>query len=120
MVPRKPTPLFLVYGGEALDGLVYRIGGDCPPTVDDLMSYEALGMPYDRRAYFKGTGISVFRSPSEAVRIARRYGHGQAVAALDARRRSVVWAQTGKRGHLTLWAPAETLLECVVQCERHE
>lgn len=119
-MPRATTPLFLVYGGEALDGLVYRIVGHCPPAVTDLMSYEALGKRYDRRAYFKGTGISVFLSRHEAVRIARRYGHGRAVAALDARRRPVVWAQTGKRGHLTLWAPAETLLECVVQCERHE
>lgn len=119
-MPVKTTPLFLVYGADALEGLVYRTVGDCPPTITDLMSYEALGKRYDRRAYFKGTGISVFQSRREAVRIARRYGHGAAVAALDARRRSMVWAQTGKRGHLTLWAPAETLLGCVVQCERHE
>jgi hypothetical protein len=119
-VPEKATPLYLVYPGEALDGLVYRIVERCPPAANDFRSYEALGKPYDRRDFFKGTGVSMHTSKTRSARIARTYGVGAAIAALDVRHLSVVWARTGGRDHITVWAPAEVLLGCVVQCESYE
>ncbi len=115
-MPTKATPLYLVYAGDALEGLVYRIVERCPPTTDDFLSYEALGKHYDRRDFFKGTGLSMHTSGAAASRIARVYR----VARLDIRQPEIVWASTGGRDHITVWAPAETLLGCVVQCESHE
>ena len=41
-MPKTATPLYLVYGGDALDAFLYRIVGRCPPVVEDFLSYEAL------------------------------------------------------------------------------
>ena len=112
--------MFLVYGAEALDCLVCRIVERCPPTLKDFLSYEALGRRYDQRDCFKGTGVSMHTSRAASWRIARLFQVGDAVATLDIREAAVVWAQTGGREHITVWAPASTLLECVVQCESHE
>lgn len=84
------------------------------------MSYEALDQPYDRRDYFKGLGISVYATRLRALAVARRFGHGRGVAALDLSHPSIVWARTGSRGHHTVWAPAEALLAMVVQWDEHE
>jgi hypothetical protein len=119
-VPGKATPLFLVYGAEALDGLVCRIVERCPPTEEDFLSYEALGRRYGQRDFFKGTGVSMHTSSAASWRIARLFRVGGAVATLDIRETAVVWAHTGGRDHITVWAPASTLLGCVVQCESHE
>jgi hypothetical protein len=111
--------MFFVYPSAALCGRVYRIVERCPPSVADFMSYEALGRRYDRRDYFKGLGVSMHTSQTRSVRIARTYRVGAAIATLDIRRPAVVWSPTGGRDHITVWAPPETLLECVVQCEHH-
>ena len=120
MVPTKATPLFLVYRGDALDGLAFRVVERCPPTATDFLSYEALGKHYDRRDFFKGTGLSMHTTKKRAQRIAHTYGAGGAVAVLDLRHPSIVWARTGGAGHLTVWAPAEILLARVLECESHE
>ncbi len=116
----EPTPLYRVYDGAALEGLVHRIVKRCPPTLEDFESYEALGRPYDRRDFFKGVGVSMHLSRDRAVTIARRYGHGRGVAALDLREAPVAWAPTGAPGHVTVWAPPELLLRSVLQCDEHE
>jgi hypothetical protein len=120
VVPKKATPLFLVYGGDALDGLAYRVVERCPPTETDFLSYEALGKPYDRRDFFKGTGLSMHTTRKRSQRIAQTYGVGSAVAVLDLRHPSIVWARTGGADHLTVWAPPEILLARVLECERNE
>jgi len=120
VVPQQATPLYLVYGGDALATLLYRIVERCPPVVGDFLSYEALGKDYDRRDFFKGTGVSMHTTRERSVAVARRYRTGGAVATLDLRQAHVAWAITSARGHLTVWAPAEQLLERVVQCESHE
>ena len=117
---REATPLFLVFEGAALDHLLFRIVERCPPTLDDFRSYEALGRVYDRRDFFKGIGVSMHVSHRRAVWIARRFGHGRGVAALELRAVPVVWARTGAPGHVTVWAPPELLLRAVVQCDEHE
>lgn len=119
-VPTEATPLFLVYGAAALDGPLYRIVARCPPTIDDFLSYEALDLHYNRSDYFKGVGISMHTTRKQSVAIARRYRRGDAVAILELQDAPVVWAQTGGAGHVTVWAPAEVLLDHVVQCESHE
>ena len=119
-MPAETTALYTVYAGDALADVVFRIVGRCPPTTNDFLSYEALGKRYDRRDFFKGTGVSMHVSRAASWRVARVYGVGRAVATLDIRRPGIVCAATGGRGHITVWATAETLLECVVQCESHE
>jgi hypothetical protein len=119
-VHSKPTPLFRVFDWTALDGLLFRSVKRCPPSLEDFLSYEALGLLYDRRDYFKGVGVSTRRTREQGISAARRYGHGRAVAAVDLRGAPVAWARTGSRGHVTVWAPAELLLRAVVQCDEHE
>ena len=43
-----------------------------------------------------------------------------AVATLDLRNTPIVWARTGGRGHVTVWAPPELLLRALVQCDEHD
>ena len=116
----EPTPLYLVYEGSALYSLLYRIVRSCPPDLDDFRSYEVLGRPYSRRDFFKGVGVSMRRTREQAISVARRYGHGRAVATVDLRGAPVAWARTGGRGHVTVWAPPEVLLQAVLQCDEHE
>jgi hypothetical protein len=117
---REATPLYLVYGADALPGLLYRIVERCPPVVDDFRSYEALGKHYDRRDFFKGTGVSMHTTRERSVAVARHRQTGGAIAILDLRGARVAWASTGGREHVTIWAPAEQLLERVVQCWGYE
>lgn len=119
-MPRQPTPLYEVFAGSALEELVYRIVGHCPPRLEDVSSYEALGRQYDRRDFFRGTGISVYTTRERAETSACRYSRGNAIASLDLRRGGVVWAETGGRDHITVWAPPELLLSVVLQCWSHE
>lgn len=109
-----------MYGSDALTGPLYRITERCPPTLEDFLSYEALGKPYDRRDFFKGTGVSVHTTRTRSIAIARRYRTGTAIATLDLRGMHVAWARTSGPDHVTVWAPADLLLERVVQCERHD
>jgi hypothetical protein len=119
-VRREPAPLFLVFDGAALEGLLYRIVERCPPTLDDFRSYEALGRPYNRRDFFKGTGVSMHTTAARSRKVARRYSRGGGVATVELRGAPIAWARTGGQGHVTVWAPAERLLEAVVQCDEHE
>ena len=119
-MPSKATPLYLVYDGTALDGLLYRVVARCPPALDDFRSYEVLGRAYDRRDFFRGTGLSLQQSRERAVETARRFRLGRAIATLDLQIEEVVWAKSGRRGHVTVWAPPELLLTRVVQCEGYE
>ena len=120
MVPSRTTPLHLVYDGFALEGLLYRAVASCPPVLADFLSYEALGKPYDRHRYFRGIGVSFYRSFACALEVGQRFGHGDAVASCELRRQGIVWAQTGEPEHVTVWAPSELLLACVLQCGSHE
>ena len=52
--------------------------------------------------------------PKRAISVARRFGLGRGVAALELRAAPIVWARTRLGGHVTVWAHAETLLEAVV------
>jgi len=131
-VPREPTPLYLVFDGSALDGLLYRIVRRCPPTLDDFRSYEALGKTYNRRDFFKGIGVSTHTSHRRAVSIARRFGHGRAVATVDLRAAPIVWARTGAQGQTRsgVWLKPDSVVQTrsgvwlkpdpVVQCDEHE
>ena len=116
----EPSPLFLVFDGSALEGLLYRIVVSCPPILDDFTSYEVLGRAYNRRDFFKGIGVSMHTSRERAVAVAQRFNLGRGVAALELRTLPIAWARTGGRGHITVWAPAELLLRAVVQCDEHE
>jgi hypothetical protein len=89
----------------------------CPPSVDDFRSHESLGLPYPRAMFVRATGISVFRSRAALARVRRRFRLGSFTAALDLDSRDVAWAETGRAGHLTVWANPELLLERVIQCD---
>lgn len=117
-MPRsRPTPLHEVFAGHAFQGLAFRVVRACPPGLRDFVSYEALGMRYDRRDFFKGTGVSMFTSRARALAVGRRYAQGSAIASIDLSQEGIVWSPTGRRGHLTVWAAPDVLLARVVQCE---
>ncbi len=120
MVPRQATPLYEVFHGHDLRGPAFRVVRRCPPAVADFSSYEALGIRYDRRDLFKGSGVSMYRTRDRAVAIGQRFAHGDAIATVDLNRPGIVWSPTGRRGHITVWAAPATLLEQVVQCESYE
>ena len=117
MVPRKTTPVYLVYPAVALDHIVYRVVERCPPTIKDFLSYEALGRRYDQREFFMGIGVSMHTARKQSTAVARRRRFEAAIATLDLRDAPVVWARTGGPNHITVWAPAAVLVEHVVQCE---
>lgn len=105
--------------GRDFDGHVFRVTRGCPPTLADFSSYKALGIRYDRRDFFKGSGISTYTTAARAIAVGKRFALGSALAALDLDREGIVWSPTG-RGHFTVWAAPATLLEQVVQCESYE
>jgi hypothetical protein len=88
-------------------------------TLEDFQSYEVLGRPYDRRDFFKGVGVSMYRTRRRAIEVARHFELGRGVAVLELRTAPIVWARTGTRGHFTVWAPPEVLLRAVLQCDEH-
>jgi hypothetical protein len=116
----KATPLYEVFPGRDFRGYAYRVTRNCPPQTPDFSSYEALEIRYDQRDFFKGTGVSMYRTPERAIEIGRRFAHGHSLATVDLDHEGVVWAVTGKRGHVTVWVAPATLLEQVVQCESYE
>ena len=116
-MPKKTTPTYLVYPAAALDQPVYRVVERCPATIRDFLSYEALGKKYDPRVYFMGVGVSMHTTRTQSAAVARHIQVDAAIATLDFRDAEVVWARTGGRDHITVWAPAAVLVECVVQCE---
>ena len=117
---RRRTPLYLVFDGRDLDGPLYRIVKRCPPALDDFRSYESLGKPYNRRRFFRGIGVSMFKTAASARAIGRRYGHGNALAIVDLACDGVVWSPTRGPDHVTVWAPPELLLSRVLQCVDYE
>ncbi|HLG09653.1 MAG TPA: hypothetical protein VI409_13370 [Gaiellaceae bacterium] len=119
-MPHEPTPLYLVFDGAALEGLLYRIVAGCPPDRDDFRSYEALNKPYNRRDFFKGVGVSMHTTRERSLATLRRFGSGRAIATLDLRGQDIAWARTGGASHVTVWAPPELLMRHVLQCERHD
>jgi hypothetical protein len=112
--------LYEVFAGFNLSGPAYRIVRACPPTVDDFMSYEALGRRYNRRDFFRGVGVSMYARQNAAVGAARRFRLGHWIATIDLASDGIVWSPTSRFGHLTVWAPPEVLLERVVQCEAYD
>lgn len=119
MSQKTTSPLYEVFPGSALAGHAFRIVERCPPGIADFLSYEALGRSYDRRDFFRGTGVSMFRTAERARSIARRFQRGNATATVDLAADGIVWTG-GRRGHVTVWAPAELLLERVLQCDSHD
>jgi hypothetical protein len=116
VMPKKATPLFLVYDGGALDGLAYRIVERCPPRLEDFLSYDRLGRSYPPRKQFQATGLSMYTTFAGAESAAKRFRIGSAVAALELTR-PVMWAPSSQGDHITVWAPASTMLSLVLQCE---
>jgi hypothetical protein len=116
MVPKRPTPLFLICGGDDLDGLAYRIVERCPPRLEDFLTYQQLGRSFAPRKQFQASGLSLYTTFAGAASAARRFGIGSAVASLELIR-PVMWTPSTHGDHITAWAPASTLLRLVLQCE---
>jgi len=58
-----------VFRGRDFDGHVFRVTRGCPPTLADFSSYEALGIRYDRRDFFKGSGISTDTTAARPIAV---------------------------------------------------
>jgi hypothetical protein len=56
-------------------------------------------------------------SSFEAAEVAaNRFNIGRAIAAIELTG-TVMWTRSSRDGHMTVWAPASTLLRHVLQCE---
>lgn len=97
----------------------YRIVYTVPPTVEDFKSHMALGRPLrdsSPAARRKAEGVSVFVEVREARHIAKTYPKtmGRYIAELQiADDSSILWEETGRNGHHTLWGEPEELLACI-------
>ena len=116
-VDMPPDPKYVVFDGDALDGTVYRIVAQCPPTRDDFRSYADLGRAFPTHQFFRATGVSMHLTRGHADAANRRFKLGAAIAELDARDNRVLWAVTdAPHGHITVWAPPDALLGFVTDC----
>jgi hypothetical protein len=93
-----------VFDGSALEELVYRIVDHCPPRLEDFSSYEALGRQYDRRDFFRGTGISVYTTRERAETSARRYSRERDRVTRSPSRRRRLGRDRRERPHHSLGA----------------
>jgi hypothetical protein len=99
---------------------LFRVVKSNPPTEDDFLSFQALGIPL-RRQTTKGlrlwSGLSVYRAREQAADLGARSPHlGRFVAEvrlpLDGSFRLEL--DNGKDGHCTIWGEPEALLALVV------
>lgn len=102
--------------------VLYRIIRTDSPTLEDMRSYEELGIPprYDNpTARRRASGISLFDSLEQARHQAQgKPWLGKAFIAelvIPANRFQV--EKTGGRGHYTLWGDAHAILGCVRRVE---
>lgn len=110
-------PLYAVFPGTALDGPVFRVVGENPPTEVDFLSYEYAGRAYPAREFFRATGVSMHLTRKAAERAKRQWGLGDYIAELDVTGQEwILWAKTGGPDHISVWAPPPVLLHCVVNC----
>ena len=101
------------------DRLYYRVVHENPPSVEDVMSPEAIGEPFvhadpSRRRLWDG--LSCYATEAQARRNARRFrSHGAYIAVIrieDGARIRV--ERTLGPGHYTLWGdPAEILARVI-------
>jgi hypothetical protein len=103
--------------------VLYRIVITNPPTLDDMRSYQELGIPLrgdspDVRRL--ASGISLFDSLDRARQQARRKPWlGQAfIAELEIPAGRIQIEKTGGAGHYTAWADPDAMLEFVRRVER--
>ena len=99
---------------------LYRVVKSNPPTVQDFLSFKALGIPL-RRQTTKGLrlwdGLSVYRTREQATSLASSSPHlGRFVAEVRIRRDADFRLEldNGKDGHCTIWGEPEDLLHLVV------
>ena len=114
--PPVPATTGIGDGGDDFDGCAYRVLERCPPKLEDFLSYERLGRSYAPRKQFQATGISMYTSFEGAESAAKRFRIGRAIAALELTR-DVMWTPSSRHDHITVWAPASTLLTHVLQCK---
>ena len=101
----------------------YRIIKTDPPRLDDFLSNQARGIkPPDTRSLtlWVWTGISVYATPAQAHRMARRYPrHGSLMAVLEVEPEAPVQIERtlSTPGHHTLCGEPTELLKRVVAVE---
>jgi hypothetical protein len=109
---------YTVYPGTALDGPVWRVTEQCPPVAGDFISYGLAGRGFSDRMFFRATGVSMFVTRREAVKLARWGRFGNCVAELDIADERIYFALTNERtGHIDVWARPRVLLNSVVNCD---
>lgn len=103
--------------------LFYRIVLTDPPTIDDMRSYQELGIPLrrtDPESLRRASGISLFDTLERARKQARRKPWlGNAfIAELAIPIGRFQIEQTASAGHYTLWGDAHAILDYVRRVER--
>lgn len=96
----------------------YRVVRSNPPTRQDFLSHEALGIPLRNEQQRElWSGVSCQATEQQARRTARLPGFGSFIARVElAEGGSIKWQRTGpKAGHHTLWGDPDELLANVVE-----
>jgi len=103
--------------------ILYRVVLTDPPTVDDMRSYEALGIPLrrdDPESRRLATGITLFDSLERARRQARRkpWMGNAFIAELTIPAHRFQIEKTAGPGHYTAWGNPSAMLGYVRRVER--
>ena len=96
----------------------YRVVRTDPPTREDFLSHEALGIPPRNPDDVElWRGVSVQSTEQQARQRARLPGFGRFIAELViADDSGIIWRRTGRQaGHHTLWGDPDAMLACVVR-----
>ena len=102
-----------------IDRFFFRVVHENPPSIEDLMSPEALGEPFvhvDPSRRRRWDGLSCYATEAQARRNARRYrSHGAYIAVIRIEDGAPIRAErTLGAGHYTLWGdPVEILLRVI-------
>jgi hypothetical protein len=116
----KPNakPAYEIFRGSDLGGPAFRVVSKCPPSADDFVPYASAGRQFHNKLWFRATGVSMFTTKREAVKVARGGVMGSFVATLDLDDANIYFALTNRRtGHVDVWAPSRLLADLVVNCE---
>ncbi len=104
----------------------YRLVRNIPPTLEDFLSYAALGIRVgtdDAETRRLSRGISVQATEAQAKRRRRQLPQlGNAIAVLEIPVGGLIRYERTTRtsGHHTVWGPPAALLRCVVAVIRLE
>jgi len=111
----EPRPLYIVYRAGDHAVRCFRGVRNQPAQVADFLTFADLAPQVEWWDLPRAVGVSAWTAQEKAAAVA--YNRGlPLLAEIDLSRADgrVSWAMTGKKGHVTIWAPALILIPAVV------